>query len=98
MSGVNHYCISANAMLVFFGHEVERIRLWSVLWIHRPSILRVGVCLCGVRWFSVGGVLVRVQRVLLQTLPTLVLCYLALCSLMFFNQRDLVFSVPPRHT
>ena len=37
----------------------------------------------------------RVRRVLLQILATVVLCYLALCALVFFNQRDLVFPAPP---
>lgn len=32
---------------------------------------------------------------LLQLVVTLLLCYLALCGLVFFNQRRLVFPVPP---
>ena len=32
---------------------------------------------------------------LFRSLATLLLCYLALCALVFFNQRRLVFPVPP---
>jgi alpha-beta hydrolase superfamily lysophospholipase len=37
----------------------------------------------------------RLRRVLLQIVATLFLAYLGLCALVFFNQRHLVFPVPP---
>ena len=36
----------------------------------------------------------RVKRVMLQIAATLVICYLAVCALLYFNQRHLVFPVP----
>ncbi|MFY0577446.1 hypothetical protein ACN28S_26780 [Cystobacter fuscus] len=42
-----------------------------------------------------GRFWLRVKRVMIKIVVTLVICYLAVCALLYFNQRHLVFPVPP---
>src|SRR5688572_24313700 len=42
-----------------------------------------------------GRLLQRARRMLLVILATLVIAYMALCLLVFLNQRQIVFPVPP---
>ncbi|PTL85619.1 alpha/beta hydrolase [Vitiosangium sp. GDMCC 1.1324] len=42
-----------------------------------------------------GRLLQRARRMLLLVLATLVIAYVGLCVLVFFNQRQIVFPVPP---
>ncbi|EPX58257.1 hypothetical protein D187_004294 [Cystobacter fuscus DSM 2262] len=41
-----------------------------------------------------GRFWLRVRRVMVKIVVTLVICYLAVCALLYFNQRHLVFPVP----